>query len=265
MALLPWFASRDVVAALWMAASAAAPDTATPIDKMDAYIKDLPQERRSWLVESYAWASVMSPGILKYRTPPQIYVTCPEGGCAPAAMGSLKTLQSYAPGAIGQLTGAADNSGIEVYMAPEPEEFTRRDHDTDTLLRLNAHITAKTIVNFGPAAFGHVAAPCWTVMYYDKRTGVIKKSLIYIDSDAASHLQSLCMAFELVRASGVMNTLGVHLYHKIKPPASTYVLGLAVTAYLHGLPAIRPGDKYEQVLSVLENRYGLTGSPQAHD
>lgn len=261
MALLPWFASRDVVTALWMAASAAAPHTATPIDKMDAYIKDLPQERRSALVEAYVWASVMFPGTLKYRTPPQIYVTCPKDGCAPAAIGSLETLQSYAPGAIGQLTGTADTSGIEVYMASEPEEFTRRDRDTDALLRLDAHITAKTIMNFDPAAFGHVAAPCWTVMYYDNRTGVIEKSLIFIDSDAASHLQSLCMAFELVRASGVISTLGVRLYHKIKPPANRHVLGLAVTAYLHGLPAIRPGDKYEKVLSVLENRYGLNESP----
>lgn len=261
MALLPWFASRDVVTALWMAASAAAPGTAAPIDKMDAYIKDLPQERRSALVESYAWTSLMFPGTLKYRTPPQIYVTCPKHGCAPAAIASLETLQSYAPGAIGRLAGAADTSGIEVYMAPEPEEFSRRDHDTDALLRLDAHITAKTIMNFDPAVSGHVAAPCWTVMYYDKRTGVIEKSLIFIDSDAASHLQSLCMAFELVRASGVMSTLGVRLYHKIKPPANGHVLGLAVTAYLHGLAAIRPGDKYEKVLSVLENRYGLNESP----
>lgn len=258
--MLAWFASRDVVTALWMAVSAAAPDTAVPIDKMDAYIKDLPQARRSALVESYVWTSLMFPGTLKYRTPPQIYVTCPKDGCAPAAIDSLETLQSHAPGAIGRLTGTANTSGIEVYMAPEPEEFTRRDHDTDALLRLDAHITTRTIMNFGPAASGHLAAPCWTVMYYDKRTGVIEKSLIFIDSDAASHLQSLCMAFELVRASGVVSTPGVRLYHKFKPPANTQVLDLAVTAYLHGLPAIRPGDKYEKILSVLENRYGLDES-----
>lgn len=259
--MLAWFASRETVMALWMAASAAAPDTTTLPDKMDAYIKDLPQERRSVLVESYAWASVMFLGVLKYPTPPQIYVSCPKDGCAPAAIASLETLQSYAPGAIGQLAGAADTSGIEVYMAPEPAEFTRRDRETDALLRLDAHITAKTIVNFDPAAFEYVAAPCWTAMYYDKRTGVVEKSIIFIDSDVAYHLQSLCMGFELVRASGVVSTPGVRLYHKFKPPANTQVLGLAVTAYLHSLPAIRPGDKYEQVLSVLENLYGLNKSP----
>lgn len=71
------------------------------------------------------------------------------------------------------------------------------------------------------------------------------------------------MAFEIVRAAGVMSTPGVFLYRKIKAPAQTRhtVLWLAANAYMHGLAAIKPGDKYEKALSVLKSRYGLTESP----
>lgn len=113
MALLPWFASAKAVMALWMAASVSVPDATTPADKIEAYIKDLPQEKRSLLVEQYAGAGMMFPVFLKYRTPPQIYVSCPEEGCAPVAIGNLAIIQSYAPATLGRRTGAADTSGIE--------------------------------------------------------------------------------------------------------------------------------------------------------
>lgn len=235
---------------------------ASPVDKMEAYIKDLPLDRRNSLVENYAGAGLMFPGFLKYRTPPQIYVSCPREDRAPAAMGSLEAIQSYAPATLGRRAGAADKAGIEIYLAAEPDEFTRRDRDTKARLRLDAHISAKTILNIDPLAFGKFAAPCWSVIYFDKRTGVIEKSLIFIDSDAPSRMQSLCMTFELVRAVGVVSTPSVTLYHKTNAPlAKRDILWLAANAYMHGLAAIRPGDKYENVLSVLKTRYGLTESP----
>ncbi|QIG46914.1 hypothetical protein G5V57_03625 [Nordella sp. HKS 07] len=159
MTLLPWFASPEAAMALWMAASVSVPDAATPADKMEAYIKDLPQARRSLLVENYVWAGLMFPGFLKYRTLPQIYVSCPKEGCAPAAIYNLEIIHSYAPATLGRRAGAADMSGIEIYVAPEPNEFNRRDRNTDARLQLDAHITAKTILNFDPVAFGNVPAP----------------------------------------------------------------------------------------------------------
>lgn len=263
--LMPWFASPGIVLVMWLTAAVPSPDIAVPADKMEAYIKGLSQERRSKLVEDYAWAGLMFSSFLKFRKAPQIYLSCPKEGCdaTSTAIINLETLQSYAPATLGRRASTADTSGIEVYLAPEPNEFSRRDRDIDARLRMDAHFSNKTIRNIDPRAFAYVvAAPCWSAIYFDKRTGVIEKSLIYIDSDAPSHLQGLCMAFELVRAVGVMSTPSTILYQKIEAPvANRHVPWLGANAYMHGLSAIEPGDKYERALSVLKNRFGLTESP----
>lgn len=259
----PGFGYRKTVGALVTLALLSVPVMAEPGDQMEAYIKALPPEIRTALIENYLPAGWTFSGFLKHRSPPQIYVSCPNEGCTPAAAGILDELQSRAPKTFGAKTAQADAAGIEIYLAPQADEFDKRDRDIDTRLHLDASISGRTVPKpNGQPGVEFVSAPCWTVIYFNQATGIIAKALIFIDSDEPARLQSLCLAFELVRAAGVMNTEWVLDYREREPGREESAFRwLALNAYLHGLSEIRPKDTMAKADRYLADRYGLKKMP----
>lgn len=247
-----------VLAALATLGLFALPAAAEPTGEMEAYIKALPRAERTSLIRNYIWSGGLFSGFLKYREPPQIYVSCPPEGCPAPTLRVLDALQMRAAGTLGMRSAKAEAAGIEVYLAPQPDEFDKRDRDLDARLGLDANLTSRKLLDPDSSGGALVTAPCWTVTYFDMHSGVIEKALIFIDSNAPARLQSLCMGFELVRATGVANTASLVLYRKLKAGREGNALkSLAVNAYLHGLPEIQPKDTMEKAYRLLANRYGL--------
>lgn len=220
---------------------------------MDAQIRALPEEKRISIVERYSWAGLVFSKFLKFRQPAAIYLLCPVKGCDTLPLRILEDLRSRAPTAIGKRVVEKAAAQIEIHVAPEAAGFEARDREIDAKLHLNANITMKRFLEPQPAT----DAPCWTITYFDN-SGVVAKSLIFIDSDASPRMQYLCMGFETVRALGVMNLESVYFYRDLeKEPFGDPVQWLAAMAFLHGLPDIRPGDAMERARAILEDRYEL--------
>ena len=225
-----------------------------PAASADVFIRSLPPEQKSELIESYVASAWAFSKILKFRRAPAIYLSCPDKGCDPVAAGILENLRAQAPKALGEQTADKDAAQIEIYLAPQSEAFDKRDREIDRKLHLDSNITARKLLFPEPAQ----DAPCWTTSYFDNGTGVIEKALVFIDSDASPRMQYLCMGYETVRAAGVMNIESVYFYRNdekrlFADPAQW----LAANAYLHGLPDIKAGDTMAKARSALEDRYGL--------
>lgn len=141
----PGFGYRRIVGALVTLALLSVPVMAGPSDQMEAYIKALPPEIRTALIEKYTPSAWTFSGFLKHRSPPRIYVSCPPAGCAPVALGILDELRSRAPATFGARTAQADPAGIEIYLAPQADEFDKRDRDIDARLHLDANIGGRTV------------------------------------------------------------------------------------------------------------------------
>lgn len=237
-----------------LAASIAAQAT----DRMDAFIRSLPAEQRTRLIESYLYSGYVYSKFLKFRGRPDIYLSCADEACDPWSLSVLVSLRASAPLAVGALVDQADAAGIEIYVAPQPTAYETRDRAIDGRLHIDANITSKTISprpNPRPA-------PCWTTTYFDFHTGVIEKSLIFIDSHAPLRMQASCLGFELVRAVGVINTLNVIFYRNLKNTEADSEARhwLAANAYLQGLPEIRPGDTMGKVQAVLNAKYEVNAN-----
>jgi hypothetical protein len=254
----PWFVSNKIRSAILAAALFAAPAAAQPSGDMDAYIKSRSPETRTTLIEKYLAALWIFNRVLKHRDTPRIYLSCPTDGCIPPALRILEFLQSNAPETFGASIAQADIAEIEVHVAPRPGTFDRRDREVDGKLHLDANITSKKLLKLGGKNIELVDAPCWAVSYFDKNTGVIAKSLIFIDSDSSPREQHSCMGFELVRAAGVMSTPNIVFYRKFDPALDdNFSIWLAANAYLHGLSDIKAGDPVEKVQRILSDRYGV--------
>lgn len=222
-------------------------------DRMDTYIKALPLEQRIFLIENYAEGAWIFSKFLKFRHAPKVYVSCPDKGCDPLPISMLENLRTLAPKTLGKRTAEKDAAQIEIYLAPQPTAFEARNRALDGELNLNANITEREFRIPRPPE----TAPCWTITYFDK-TGVIAKSLIFIDSDSSPRMQYLCMGFESVRATGVMNFPGVYSYRDLEKRRGRYETQWpAANAYLHGSLEIQPGDTMEKALTVLGERYEL--------
>jgi hypothetical protein len=229
------------------------PAASQAADEMDIYIKELPLAPRARLVENYTFAGFNFSKFLKFQRPAAIYLSCAEQACDPGAVGMLDDLRAKAPLALGERVDEAEAAQIEIYVAPQPLAYEARDRVVDGKLHTHANYTGRTI---SPPP-DPLAAPCWTATYFDFHTGVIAKSLIFIDSDASPRVQALCMGFEVVRAAGVVNSLDVYFYHKFEGDLGAPTNWLAANAYLHGLPEVRPGDTMQQVQKILGTKYGL--------
>lgn len=229
------------------------PAASQAADKMDIYIKELPVEQRTRLVENYITSGFVYSKFLKFQHPAAIYLSCADKACDPAPLGMLDDLRAKAPLTLGERVGEADAAQIEIYVAPQPWAYETRDRLVDAKLHTDASYSGR-YVSSPP---NPLPAPCRTATYFDLHTGVIAKSLIFIDSDASPRIQTLCMGFELVRATGVVNTLAVIFYRKFKGDLDAPTRRLAAHAHLHGLPEIRPSDKMEQARTVLKAKYEL--------
>lgn len=70
------------------------------------------------------------------------------------------------------------------------------------------------------------------------------------------------MAFELVRAAGIVNTEWVLFYRDLEAEREENTFKwLALNAYLHGLSEIRPKDTMAKAHRFLADRYGLKKTP----
>ncbi len=224
------------------------PDASQPKIDANTLIRALSPEQRSELIETYAYSALVFSKVLKFGRTPAIYLSCPDKGCDPAMVDVLENLRAQAPNTFGQLVSDRQGAQIEVYAASQALAIEARDLEVDRSLKLSRNITMRRF------AYPAQESPCWTISYFEK-TGVLEKALIYIDSDSSPHMQTLCMEYEIVRAAGVMNLDSVYLYrkeekHRFHDP----ILWLTVNAYLHGLPAIKPGLSMDEVRSVLEDR-----------
>jgi hypothetical protein len=255
----PWFVSNKIRSAILAAALFVAPAAAAqPDGDMDAYIKSRSPETRTTLIEKYLAALWKFDRVLKHRDTPRIYLSCPKDGCIPHVLRILEFLQSNAPDTFGARIAQADAAQIEVYVAPRPDTFDQRDREIDGRLHLDANITSKKLFKPGGKDIEFVDAPCWAVSYFDKHTGVIEKSLIFIDSDSSPREQHSCMGFELVRAAGVVSNPNIVFYRKFDPALDDKIsIWLAANAYLHGLSYIKAGDPIENVQRILKDRYGV--------
>ncbi|WP_119392023.1 hypothetical protein [Taklimakanibacter lacteus] len=253
-----WFVSNKIRAAILATVLFCIPAAAQPAGDMDAYIKSRSPETRATLIENYLAGRWIFDRVLKYRNTPSIYVSCPKEGCVSPALHILEFLQSNAPDTFGARIAQADAAQIEVHIAPRPDTFDQRDRKIDGKLHLDANITSKKLLKTGGKDIEFVDAPCWAVSYFDKYTGVIEKSLIFIDSDSSPREQYSCMGFELVRAAGVVSTLNIVFYRKFDTTLDDNVsIWLAANAYLHGLPDIKAGDPMEKVQRILSDRYDV--------
>jgi hypothetical protein len=222
-------------------------------DRMDAYIRTLPAEQRAFLIENYVAAGWSFLKFLKFRHTPAIYLSCPDKGCDPLPVSMLEDLRAQAPKAFGNRIAEKDAAQIEIYLAPKPTAFEARDRAIDGEFHLNVNITTREF----PFPKPREDAPCWTITYFDKM-GVIAKTLVFINSDSSPRMQYLCMGFESVRATGVMNLPSVYFYRDLERHQVRYpIQWLAANAYLHGSLEIQPGDTMENVRAVLKERYEL--------
>ena len=217
----------------------------------DNYIRRLLPEQRLAFIVKYSAAAFNYSGFLKFRQPPDIYLHCPTGGCDPEPMRALDNLRSRVPSAYGQRTAEPEAAQIEIYMAAEPAEFEKRDVQVDKALHTEAHIGSKYLVAREPA-------PCRTTIYFDRRHWAIKKTMIFIDSDASPRLQLLCMGFELTRAIGAITVAAPTFYRKLEKSSSYDPLPyLAANAFLHTSAEIRAGDPMDKALAIFKDRYGV--------
>lgn len=218
-------------------------DTAT-------FIRTLPAEERAELIETYVSGALGYSNVRKFSTPPTLYLSCPDHGCDPSLARFLADLRAHAPATLGADAADRQLAQIEFYVAPRPEAFELRMDEMDKRPFLDSSRTARRV-----RALKEEDLPCWTVSYYHK-TGIIEKSLIYIDSDWSPRLQYLCMAHETMRGMG-MNADFAVIYRKWEKSRYDPFRRLATNAYLHGLAAIKPGQPPEQVLSALADLYEL--------
>jgi hypothetical protein len=229
------------------------PAASQPADKMDIYIKELAAEQRTRLVENYLNSGFVYSKFLKFQRPAAVYLSCADKACDPAPLGMLDDLRAKAPLALGERVGEADVAQIEIYVAPQPSAYEARDREIDREFHTDANYSGR---NLSPPP-DPLPASCWTATHFDLHTGVIAKSLIFIDSDASPRIQTLCMGFELVRAAGMVNTEAVLFYQKLDADLGNVTIWFAANAYLHGLPEIRPGGRMEEARAALNARYGL--------
>lgn len=222
-----------------------------PEAKPDAYIRALLPQDRQQLILLYSSSALMYSGFIKFHQPPGIYIHCPVDGCAPNLPGMIADLRSQVPDAFGEQVTEPDAAQIEIYIASESGEFDRRDRKIDKRLHANAHVGSKFLLPPRPA-------PCRSTIYFDLKRSVIEKAMIFIDQDASSRMQYLCMGFETVRALGVISIPEPLFYQDLEKRVMYDPLPyLSANAFLHSSTEIRAGAPMEQALAVLRERYGV--------
>src|SRR5687768_9801458 len=107
------------------------PAASQPPDRMDSYIRDMPLERRAYLVGMYVYHGWIFSKFLKFEHPPAIYLSCADKGCDPSILSTLDDVRMNAPSAFGERVSEADAARIEIYVAPQPATYEARDRAID--------------------------------------------------------------------------------------------------------------------------------------
>ncbi|MGE0006768.1 MAG: hypothetical protein AB7S92_14385 [Parvibaculaceae bacterium] len=216
-----------------------------------AYIRALfPEERLAFIVKYAASADVYS-GLLKFRRPPRIFIRCPDDGCEPDVRHLPADLRARVPAAYGEEVDRPEAAEIEIHVAAGPRDFDRRDREVDGMLHVDAQLGSRYL-------FPPQPAPCRATLYFDQQRWTMVKSMIFVDSGASPRMQYLCMAFELVRAIGVLTVPAPLFYRELeKHPGDDPLPRLAADAYLHTSMEIAAGASRAQALAVLKHRYDL--------